>query len=249
MCLRLARLALQKHIPRIYYTAIWENVSGSEYMINLLNRPLRKRIVYEQIDSFEMSERSVINAADERQFIDCWFMDGKRKVPCAPLTPQEANTLCNHPDWDSPDFPNWLKATVAPFWDQSQLPRIHINIWHCGTIPLYKYIRQEGRLDIGTMLANLATTTWVEGALITRNTDYSLKVCKVHPRPQWTKGERSIANLYSGVPRRLWDLVNNRVVDIDVFARRGENGEIISPRMPAGGYWAISHSWTSDMQR
>jgi len=251
----------------IYYTAIWEGVLGSEYMTNTLHQALhlhlttnRNRVVYEQIDSWVMGEPITRFAGDERRLIDCWFIEknsriagdikGQWKVACAPLTPQEANTPCNLPNWDSADFLNWLGATVTPFWEGWQLPRIHIKTAHLPTtIPLDKYICQEERLDLGTMLANLATTTWVEGALITRNTDYSLKICKVYPRPQKTKLETSIPNPYNVVPRRLWDLVNNRVVDIDVFAKRGKNGEIISPRMPAGGYWAISHSWTSDMQR
>ena len=261
--------SLFSYILPIYYTAIWERAPGSEYMTNTLHKalhlPTRNRLAYERID---IDERRAGTATGKRRCIDCWFVEknslvagdikGQRKVSCAPLTPQQANMPCNHPDWDSSEFLDWLRATVAPFWQGSKLSRIRIKTTHCGrsptttetqTIPLHKYIRQEERLDLGTMLANLATTTWVEGALITRNTDYSLKVCKVHPRPQWTRGERSITNPYSGVPRRLWDLINNRVVDIDVLARRGENGEIISPRMPAGGYWAISHSWTSDMQR
>jgi len=250
---------------QIYHTAIWEKAPGSEYMTNTLPQTSqlianRNCLAYEQIDKCEMGERSDVTATDERCRIDCWFVENnsriagdikeQRKIPCAPLTPQQANMPCSHPDWDSSDFLNWLKATVAPFWEGQQLSRIRIESMHRGgDIPLHKYIRQGDRLDLGTMLANLATTTWVEGALITRNTDYSLKVCQVHPRPQWTKDEKSIPNPYNVVPRRLWDLVNNRVVDIDVFAKRGENGEIISPRMPAGGYWAISHSWTADMQR
>jgi len=220
----------------------------------------KNRVVYEQIDSCVMGEPITLFAGDERRHIDCWFIKknnriagdikGQWKVSCAPLTPQEANTPCDLPSWNSADFLDWLEATAAPFWEGWQLPRIRMKTTHLPTtIPLDKYICQEERLDLGTMLANLATTTWVEGALITRNTDYSLKICKVYPRPQKTKLETSIPNPYNVVPRRLWDLVNNRVVDIDVFAKRGKNGEIISPRMPAGGYWAISHSWTSDMQR
>ncbi|KAF8460041.1 hypothetical protein BDZ91DRAFT_636139, partial [Kalaharituber pfeilii] len=47
-------------------------------------------------------------------------------------------------------------------------------------------------------------------------------------------------------PRRLWDLVSNRVVDVDQFAK--VDGETAIPRAPAQGYWAITHSWTADMQ-
>ena len=69
-----------------------------------------------------------------------------------------------------------------------------------------------------------------------------------------------IKNPYSIPPRRLWDLVNNRVVDIDVFAKepksprfawcRGKSTrQEVLPRLPAGGYLAITHSWTQDMQK
>ncbi|KAF8460021.1 hypothetical protein BDZ91DRAFT_645116, partial [Kalaharituber pfeilii] len=54
----------------------------------------------------------------------------------------------------------------------------------------------------------------------------------------------SIKNPYSIPPRRLWDLLANRVVELDVFAK--DDGE--KPRMPPCGYYAITHSWTKDMQ-
>jgi len=120
----------------------------------------------------------------------------------------------------------------------------------------YIYSEPTGAMDFGTMLANIATTKWVEGVLLTMNTNSCRRRCLVFPRPTNCNPEvlnalgsrDSIENPYGILPRRLWDLVNNRVVELDVFARRGDSGEIVMPRVPAGGYWAITHSWASDME-
>ena len=119
------------------------------------------------------------------------------------------------------------------------------------------FVQQGGdkEMDLGTALAQVATAVWVEGVLLTRNTDYCMRKCIVQQRPKTlgTAGPlvlgrvdstQSIMNPYSIFPRRLWDLVNNRVIDVDAFA--SPNG---TPRVPVGGYWAISHSWTADMKR
>jgi len=129
----------------------------------------------------------------------------------------------------------------------SQSPRF------VGDVVDYVTLKGDKEMDLGTALAQVATAVWVEGVLLTRHTDYCVRKCVVLPRPKAVaigslpgrvNDTHSIKNPYSIFPRRLWDLVNNRVVDVDAFA--GADG---TPRVPAGGYWAISHSWTADMKR
>ncbi|KAF8458805.1 hypothetical protein BDZ91DRAFT_644850, partial [Kalaharituber pfeilii] len=48
-------------------------------------------------------------------------------------------------------------------------------------------------------------------------------------------------------PRRLWDLLSNRVVSLDVCARVIDG--VYIPMAPESGFWAITHSWTEDMER
>ena len=46
---------------------------------------------------------------------------------------------------------------------------------------------------------------------------------------------------YSIMPRRLWDLRSNRVVDFQMLHASQPNAQIAPP------FWAVTHSWTSDM--
>jgi len=183
-----------------------------------------------------------------------------------------------------------LERALAPFWSPEQLKDIRIKhppLTATGVLDtrgadLERYVqRGVGVMDLGTMLASIATSTWVRGTVLTRNTDYCLRRCELVPRsaafppsdldPTDSVGATTngpsvpelrrracIENPYSIPPRRLWDLVNNRVVDIDAYAKeprspkfgwfRNKRQELL-PRLPAGGYWAITHSWTNDMQR
>jgi len=223
--------------------------------------------------------------------IQSWFVEkssrlgggirGQVRVPCETISASEACRPCvQAPIFQLTDdsakvstLLEQLAPRMAPFWHRWQLKRVKIETMlphhavsqETGSriVHLETYLRGGHDLDVGTMLANLATTSWTEGTVITQNTDYSLKSCEIVPRPRPVRQVpmRSDTNVagpyrdnlhittpYQLVPRRLWDLVNNRVVDIDTFAKRGTHGEIIRVRMPPGGYWAISHSWTSDME-
>jgi len=156
--------------------------------------------------------------------------------------------------------------TLSGVWSKSLLEDSNIVISSTSassTCDVVEYVQVQGnkQMDLGTTLAQVATAVWVEGVLLTRNTDYCVRKCIVQCRPNFKPvsspgspspiprlisdpGARSIANPYNILPRRLWDLVNNRVIDMDAFA--SANG---TPRVPVGGYWAITHSWTSDMKR
>ncbi|KAF8465693.1 hypothetical protein BDZ91DRAFT_726707 [Kalaharituber pfeilii] len=132
-----------------------------------------------------------------------------------------------------------------------------INSLDRSFIPLLEYIRSEQTMDFGTMMANLATRTWSTGTLLTTINDFCLRQCTgLVPRPQGLGSNfrmtsasgrgPTIPNPYNITPRRLWDLLRNRVVELDVYAESKEGKAV--PRVPLTGYWAISHSWTADMQ-
>ncbi|KAF8462139.1 hypothetical protein BDZ91DRAFT_662549, partial [Kalaharituber pfeilii] len=103
-------------------------------------------------------------------------------------------------------------------------------------------------------MANLKTYSWEKTKceeqipndvfLLTYLRNIYHRCSKTSPRNDGSFG-LSIMNPYSILPRRLWDLHSNRVVEVKVFAK--VDGAKVIPRMP-GSYIAISHSWTEDMQ-
>jgi len=66
-----------------------------------------------------------------------------------------------------------------------------------------------------------------------------------------TKRER-IRNPYDVLPRRVWDLKSNRVVEYHMLHGALQAMHKANPNSPATvgypAFWAISHSWTSDMK-
>ena len=64
-----------------------------------------------------------------------------------------------------------------------------------------------------------------------------LKSIEIDP----SSGQEFIISPYSIKPRRLWDLKSNRVVDFRMLQAIQPTSETIPP------FWAVSHSWTSDM--
>ena len=64
-----------------------------------------------------------------------------------------------------------------------------------------------------------------------------LKSIEIDP----SSGQEFIMSPYSIKPRRLWDLKSNRVVDFRMLQAIQPTSETIPP------FWAVSHSWTSDM--
>ena len=56
-------------------------------------------------------------------------------------------------------------------------------------------------------------------------------------------GQELIVSPYSIMPRRLWDLISNRVVDFRMLhAAQSTTGITTTPT-----FWAVTHGWTSDM--
>jgi len=183
-----------------------------------------------------------------------WAARSQPQATIAPLSAKEASL-------SRAKAPRELIVdALSAVWPKSMLDAHDITLssrsagFACNVVD---FVQQKGnkKMDLGTALAQVATVTWVEGVLLTRQTDYCVRRCVVLPRPTAVGGAGShplermndtnhIVNPYSIFPRRLWDLVNNRVVDVDAFA--SPDG---TPRVPVGGYWAISHSWTADMRR
>jgi len=66
-------------------------------------------------------------------------------------------------------------------------------------------------------------------------------------------GQELIKSPYRIMPRRVWDLRSNRVVEFrmlhsDFVAREYQSGGIIDvEKAPPPPFWAITHSWTSEM--
>ena len=68
-------------------------------------------------------------------------------------------------------------------------------------------------------------------------------------------GQELIKSPYRIMPRRIWDLKSNRVVEFrmlhsEVFAREcltAHGGLIDLEKVPCPPFWAITHSWTNDM--
>ena len=201
------------------------------------------------------------------------------KVVMRPLSAAEARL---HPGRSTITW-QILNTTLAPFWSPEELSDIKIKIKIPAPIAdtsglntkvfildLKSYVQRGGEegMDLGTVLANIATSTWVRGTVLTRNTDYCLRRCELIPRsavfshsdldPAGNTNDPLVPDLYRRAyiknpyripPRRLWDLVNNRVVDIDAFAMeprspkfrwcrgKGRTAQELLPRLPAGGYW------------
>jgi len=65
-------------------------------------------------------------------------------------------------------------------------------------------------------------------------------------------GQGLIKSPYGIMPRRIWDLKSNRVVEFrmlhsEVLARQYPHGVIDLEKAPPPPFWAITHSWTNDM--
>jgi len=66
-------------------------------------------------------------------------------------------------------------------------------------------------------------------------------------------GQELIKSPYRIMPRRIWDLKSNRVVEFqmlhsDFLAREYQSGGIIDvEKAPPPPFWAITHSWTNEM--
>ncbi|KAF8456826.1 hypothetical protein BDZ91DRAFT_636446, partial [Kalaharituber pfeilii] len=56
-------------------------------------------------------------------------------------------------------------------------------------------------------------------------------------------GQELIHSPYLVMPRRIWDLKSNRVVDFTML-----HSEALSMAVDLPTFWAVSHSWTSDME-
>ena len=198
----------------------------------------------------------------------------QEQVTLSPLTAKEASLPCEVAFGEAGyvgihfeprlvgSLVEWLQRVLLPALMPEEVLRGWIVPSRLAKVGMLDYLRQCRNIDVGSALANLATAKWISHSLLTRNTDHCVRRCAILPRPTGfihQKGEPLlvpgstslpvIENPYCLPPRRLWDLVHNRVVDVDIFAQRYDNGAIDAVRMPAEGYWAITHSWTQKMER
>ena len=94
-----------------------------------------------------------------------------------------------------------LKTVLAPYWSPEELNDVKIKVRIPTSIAgsagdlrsrvpevlildLESYVQTRGvdAMDLGTVLANIATSTWIRGTVLTRNTDYCLRRCELVPR-------------------------------------------------------------------
>jgi len=68
-------------------------------------------------------------------------------------------------------------------------------------------------------------------------------------------GQELIISPYRIMPRRIWDLKSNRVVEFrmlhsEFLAREYPSGGVIDlEKAPCPPFWAITHSWTTEIRR